>query len=216
MCLLQGAVPASESSAGVGGLTDTAKRSLPARQINQVSVQPKQVWQCNSDLSFWQFFLDRPQAGSDSLIIGVKIAISDTVLRIRDPVLCYPLDPGWIFPDPGSGPFFGDIFLHYLQNFCCDLYETELPVLLKLTPETISSKKKVCLVLLPPFYIGLWIRDPDPGWKKLSDPESGIKHLGSVTLNRYYYYWYRYILKPRCILKLGTGTVTNVLRMKTL
>jgi hypothetical protein len=181
MCLLQGAVPASESSAGVGGLTDTAKRSLPARQINQVSVQPKQVWQCNSDLSFWQFFLDRPQAGSDSLIIGVKIAISDTVLRIRDPVLCYPLDPGWIFPDPGSGPFFGDIFLHYLQNFCCDLYETELPVLLKLTPETISSKKKSMFSFATPFLHRTLNQGSGSGMKKIIG--SGIRDKTSRIRN---------------------------------
>jgi hypothetical protein len=76
-------------------------------------------------------------------------------------------------PDPVN--FFGEIFFHYLQNPCCSLYETG--VLLKLIPETISSKKKVCLVLLPPFYIGLRIRD-----EKIL--ESGIKHSGSATLQQ--------------------------------
>jgi hypothetical protein len=32
-------------------------------------------------------------------------------------------------------------------------------LILKLTLETVSSKKKVCLLLLPPFYIGRGIRD---------------------------------------------------------
>jgi hypothetical protein len=44
-------------------------------------------------------------------------------IRIRDPVLFYPLDSGsgirirdGFFPDPRSGPFFDEIFLQYLQN----------------------------------------------------------------------------------------------------
>jgi hypothetical protein len=65
------------------------------------------------------------------------------------------------------------------------LYGTGL--LLKLTPETISSKKKVFfLVLPPPFYIGLRIRDPRPRiriWdEKILGSGSGIKHPGSATL----------------------------------
>jgi hypothetical protein len=70
-------------------------------------------------------------------------------IRIRDPVFFTPRIRGEFFPDPGSGPFFGEMFLHYIQNPCCYLYATGL--LLKLTPETISSKKRACLVLLPPF-----------------------------------------------------------------
>jgi hypothetical protein len=50
-------------------------------------------------------------------------------------------------------------------------------LLLKHTPETISSKKKVCLVLLSPFYIGLRIRIRDE--KMLG---SGIKHPVFVAL----------------------------------
>jgi hypothetical protein len=64
------------------------------------------------------------------------------------------------------------------------LYETG--VLLKLTPETISSKKKECLVLLPLFYIGLRIRDPRSGIRirdeKIIGSGSGLKHPGSATL----------------------------------
>jgi hypothetical protein len=52
-------------------------------------------------------------------------------------------------PDPA--PFFGESLFRYLH---------ETGVLLKLIPETIGSKKKVYLVLLPPFYIGLSIRRP--------------------------------------------------------
>jgi hypothetical protein len=54
------------------------------------------------------------------------------------------------FSDPRSGPFYGDIFLHYLPN-PCHLYEIGL--LLNLPPETISSKIKVFLVIQPSLYI---------------------------------------------------------------
>jgi hypothetical protein len=64
------------------------------------------------------------------------------------------------------------------------LYETE--VLLKITPETKSSMKKECLVLLSPFYIGLRIRDPRSGIRirdeKIIGSGSGLKHPGSATL----------------------------------
>jgi hypothetical protein len=59
---------------------------------------------------------------------------------------------------------------------------------MKLTPETISSKKKVFLVLLPPFLHRTRVRvpgsgsgmkkfwDPDPGYgKNISDPQHCIK-----------------------------------------
>jgi hypothetical protein len=82
-----------------------------------------------------------------------------------------PLGSGMIFcriPELGFGPFFVEIFLHYLQNHCY-LYETGL--LLKLTLETIIlAYLLVCLVLLPPFYIGLSIRDQRPGSR---DPDPG-------------------------------------------
>jgi hypothetical protein len=52
-------------------------------------------------------------------------------IRIRDPVLFYPRDPdpGWIFSgsrisDPGSGPFFDENFLQYLQNPCYVIFIT--------------------------------------------------------------------------------------------
>jgi hypothetical protein len=48
---------------------------------------------------------------------------------------------------------------------------------IKLTPETISSKKKLSLVLLAPIYIGRRIRD-----EKIL--VSGIKHPGSASLKR--------------------------------
>jgi hypothetical protein len=43
-----------------------------------------------------------------------------------DPGSCAVLPPGSgtgdeFFPDPGSGPFLGEIFLHYLQNFMLSL-----------------------------------------------------------------------------------------------
>jgi hypothetical protein len=80
----------------------------------------------------------------------------------------------------------------------CYLYNTGL--LFKLTHKTINSMKKLCLLLLPFFYIGLGsgirdpgsgirdprsgIRDPGSGMNKYSDPDpgSGIKHPGSATL----------------------------------
>jgi hypothetical protein len=78
-------------------------------------------------------------------------------------------------PDPGSGPFFDEIFLQYNTG-----------LLLKLTHKTINSMKKLCLLLLPFFYIGLGsgIRDPGSGMNKYLDPDprSGIKHPGSATL----------------------------------
>jgi hypothetical protein len=86
---------------------------------------------------------------------------------------------GIFFPDLGSGPFF---WWHFLtlssESLLWYLFWTEL--LLKLTHETISSKKKVCLVLLPPFYIGSRIRDP--GWKnsRIRDKISRIRNTGSA------------------------------------
>jgi hypothetical protein len=92
-------------------------------------------------------------------------------------------DPGSVdFLPPGSGmnfwrildpaPFLVKIFLHSLPNPCYGF----LMKLLKLTPETISCKKKVCLVLLPPFYIGPRIRDPRSGMKnsRIRDKTSRI------------------------------------------
>jgi hypothetical protein len=69
----------------------------------------------------------------------------------------YPLDLVRIrdefFPDLGyriRPLFFWRKFLTLSsESLLCYLCETGLP--LKLSPETISSKKKVCLVLLPPF-----------------------------------------------------------------
>jgi hypothetical protein len=81
----------------------------------------------------------------------------------RDPVLFYPLDPGWIFfriPDLGSGPFFDEIFLSS-ESMLCYLYNTGL--LLKLAHKTINSMKKLCLLLLPLFYIGLGSEIRDSG-----------------------------------------------------
>jgi hypothetical protein len=62
-------------------------------------------------------------------------------------------------------------FYIIFRSLLCYLNETGL--LLKLAPETISSKKKVCSVLLPPFYIERRIR-----FEKISG--SGIKHPGSI------------------------------------
>jgi hypothetical protein len=52
-------------------------------------------------------------------------------IRIRDPVLFYPLDPGsgsgmnfFRIPDLGSDPFFDEIFL-YLQNPCYNIFITQ-------------------------------------------------------------------------------------------
>jgi hypothetical protein len=49
-----------------------------------------------------------------------------------------------------------------------------------------SSKRKVCLVLLPPFYLGLRIRDPGSRIRirdeKTLGSGSGIKHPGSATV----------------------------------
>jgi hypothetical protein len=87
-------------------------------------------------------------------------SLDKTVLRIRilDPVVLYPLDPGWNFSGSRIKPLFWWNFLKFSsESLICYLYETGL--LLKLTPETISSKKKVCLVLLPRFYMGLRIQD---------------------------------------------------------
>jgi hypothetical protein len=101
-----------------------------------------------------------------TLLGTIMIRDQPPVLRIR--IRCY-FTP-WI-----RGEFFGSrisdpapFFIHYLQNpsqvrYRYYLYETGL--FLKLTGilETISSKKKERLVLLPPFYIpvpvGLRIRD---------------------------------------------------------
>jgi hypothetical protein len=73
------------------------------------------------------------------------------VFRIRDPVLFTPWIRDKFFPDPGSGPFLVKfiyiifrilVMLRYLyETGLRYLYETGL--LSKLTPETISSKKKV-------------------------------------------------------------------------
>jgi hypothetical protein len=70
----------------------------------------------------------------------------------------------------------------------------ETGLLLKLTPETISSKKKVGLVLPPPFTkdVGSGFRDPRSG-SRISDPKSGIKHPGSVTLVGTKGYFYKII-----------------------
>jgi hypothetical protein len=48
-------------------------------------------------------------------------------IRIRDPAQIYPLDPGWIFQDPGSGTFFvwwdnPLFFFHYPLLNCSDIH----------------------------------------------------------------------------------------------
>jgi hypothetical protein len=55
-----------------------------------------------------------------SLFIFIENSVADP-----DPESGAFLPPGygiWIrdkfVPDPGSGPFFGEIFLHYLHNLC--------------------------------------------------------------------------------------------------
>jgi hypothetical protein len=84
------------------------------------------------------------------------------VLRIRIRCFFYPWIQDDFLSDPGSVPLFWWNFLTLSsESLLCDLYETGL--LLKLTPETISSKKKLRLLLPPPFYIGRRIRDP--GWQ---------------------------------------------------
>jgi hypothetical protein len=94
-------------------------------------------------------------------------------IRIRDPVLFYPLDPGsgmnfFRIPDP-EGMFF---WRDFLKNPCSFIF-----LLIKLVPETIRSKKKVGL-----------IRDPDPD-EKFRDPDTGsgiktsrIRNTGSEEL----------------------------------
>jgi hypothetical protein len=97
--------------------------------------------------------------------------------------------------DPGSGPFFDDIFLQYLQNPCyVYLYNTGL--LFTLTHKTINCMKKLCLLLLPLFYIGLGsgIRD-----EQILGSGSGIKHPGSATLGLPWFWhksmpWYDILL----------------------
>jgi hypothetical protein len=115
-------------------------------------------------------------------------------IRIRDPVLYYPLDPGsgsgmnfFRIPDLGSRirPLFRWNFLTISsESILCYLYNTGL--LLKLTHKTINSIKKLCLLLLPLFYIGLGSEIRDPGWTntriRIRDLGSGIKHPGSATL----------------------------------
>jgi hypothetical protein len=103
----------------------------------------------------------------------MKTAIGVSMIRIRFCrdfwFLCHYRVPS--VPDPESVPYFftpwiRDEFCPYLgsriwplfwwnfltlssESLLCYLYETGQ--LLKLTPETICSKKKVCLVLLPLF-----------------------------------------------------------------
>jgi hypothetical protein len=101
------------------------------------------------------------------------------VLRIRDPVLFYPLDPvsgsGMnFFPDPGSrGYDFKEISLNYLKNSCSFLF-----LLIRLTAETIRSKKKVGFIFHP-FFMYSRIRDEN-FWDP--DPGSVIKHPDPSTL----------------------------------
>jgi hypothetical protein len=88
----------------------------------------------------------------------------------------YLLDPGsgmQFFSIPDPAPFFGEIFLHYVssESFICYLYETGL--LLKLCRETVNSKKNVIFLLLPPFYLGSWVRDLRSGRRKFTDPDPG-------------------------------------------
>jgi hypothetical protein len=103
------------------------------------------------------------------------------VFRIRDPVLFLPLGSGseihfFRISDPA---FFGWNFLTGTlssESLLCYLYETGL--LLKLNPETVSSKKKVCLLLLTPFFTGHKIRDTE--WKnsRIRDKTSRIRNTG--------------------------------------
>jgi hypothetical protein len=69
----------------------------------------------------------------DRLFIIKKVP---AVLRIRDPVLFYPLVPG-----SGSGYVFG-------ENPCPSIF-----LLIKLAPETIKSKEKVGFIFHPYFYV---------------------------------------------------------------
>jgi hypothetical protein len=98
---------------------------------------------------------------------------------IRDP------DPGWIFPDPGYGPFFDEIFLQYLQNPCYVIFIT-LAYSWNFLIKSLTAWKSYAYLCYPFFYIGLGsgIRDLGSGMNKYSDPDlgSGIKHPGSATL----------------------------------
>jgi hypothetical protein len=98
----------------------------------------------------------------------------------------YPLDPG---PEirKNSSRIQG-VKKHRISDpdpqYCllCYFYETGLH--LKLTPEAVSSKTKVCLFLLPPFFIGGRTRDRKSGIpdEKILGSGSKTKHPGSATL----------------------------------
>jgi hypothetical protein len=96
--------------------------------------------------------------------------------RIRDP------DTGWIFRIPYSAPFLVKFsFIIFRILVMLSLYNS---CTLKSYSWNHKQQDKVCLVLPPPFYIGLRIRGPGSGLNKFSDPDpgSGIKHPGSATL----------------------------------
>jgi hypothetical protein len=116
-----------------------------------------------------------------------------SVLRIR----CFFIP--WIrdefFPDPGSRiqllfvMKFSNFLTLFSESLLCYLFLTGL--LLKLTPETVSSKKKVYLLLPPPFYIGRRIQDVgseirDRGWKnyriRIRDKTSRIRNTAIVFI----------------------------------
>jgi hypothetical protein len=104
-------------------------------------------------------------------------------------------DPGWIFSGSQIRAFlvkFSLIIFRILVTGYVPvpvpygkLYETEL--LLKLSPETVSSKKKlpVCFLLITLFfYLGRRIRDRGSEIRDEKILGSGIKHPGSATLEQ--------------------------------
>jgi hypothetical protein len=96
--------------------------------------------------------------------------------------------PDQFFQDPGSSLFF-------LQNFLTLSWESLLSLrnwaTLKTYSEIVSSTKKVCLLLLPPFLhydVGSGIRNP--GWKNSricnTEPEHYFKHVIVAKPHHFY------------------------------
>jgi hypothetical protein len=105
------------------------------------------------------------------------------------------------FQIPDPAPFFlGEIFLHYLQNPGNVIF-SESGLLLNLTSENVSSKKKVCLLLQPP--PPLFTQDVGSEIRDEKILGSGIKHPRSSTLLQN--------LEKACMFKVshkvGTGTI---------
>jgi hypothetical protein len=119
----------------------------------------------------------------------LSVSFWKAVLRIRDPVLFYPLGPVWnCFGSqiPAPAPFFGEIFLYYLQNLCNTTVYLWNWATLKTYSWNLKKQEKRMFSLLPLFKkdwgSGIWDPGSGSGIKKFSDPGFGIKDLGSATL----------------------------------